>query len=181
MHRWWFTTHPPLPLSTRFKPPRFLVPRCRLERDHKRPIVAYSEVLNAITDEEWSQLKLPPVSSVYHSANLQLADLACPNFLQKLPAVPVDVLSNGVAAAHHYVGGTPGGVVGKCTDQSGCLDMVASVVIDEVPAAIDVLEVASPSDGVVGSTVPGLEMDQCHPHCFPGIGGELICLICSCN
>ena len=28
----------------------------------------------------------------------------------------------------------------------------------------------------MGSTVPGLEMDQCHPQCFPGIGGELICL-----
>ena len=34
-HRWWFNPHPALPLGTRYRPPRFLVPKCKLQRDHK--------------------------------------------------------------------------------------------------------------------------------------------------
>ena len=39
-HRWWFKPHPPLPLNTRLKPPRFEVPLSKKDRDLKRPIVA---------------------------------------------------------------------------------------------------------------------------------------------
>ena len=81
-HRWWFTLHPALPLGTRYRPPRFLVPKCKLQRDHKRPIVAYSEVLNGLSDEEWVKLKLPPVSLVRHASNQQLSDLSS----SKLPS-----------------------------------------------------------------------------------------------
>ena len=45
-HRWWFTPHPPLPLNTRITPPRFLVPYSRKQRDKKRPVVSYTEILN---------------------------------------------------------------------------------------------------------------------------------------
>merc|ERR1711888_389200 len=62
-HRWWFTPHPPLPLNTRLVPPRFLVPYSHRDRDIKRPIVAYTEVLNNLTEEEWKSLKLPPPTS----------------------------------------------------------------------------------------------------------------------
>ena len=51
-------------------------------RDHKRPIVTYTEVLNSLSDEEWSQLKLPPVATVRHVCNVQLLDLENPLFFQ---------------------------------------------------------------------------------------------------
>ena len=58
-HRWWFTPHPPLPLPTRQVVPRFLVPSCKKDRDEKRPIVVYSQMLNLLSEEEWRKLKLP--------------------------------------------------------------------------------------------------------------------------
>ena len=80
-HRWWFTPHPPVPQGTRYLPPRFLVPMCKLMRDHKRPLVAYTEVLNGITDKEWQELKLPPASWACTSSNLQLSDLSAPSYV----------------------------------------------------------------------------------------------------
>ena len=96
IHRWWFTPHPVMPLGTRYRSPRFLVPKCRLQRDHKRPIVAYSEVLNGLSEEEWAKLKLPPVSSVQHASNKQLSDLANPSF-QAASDVTKDTTVNNVA------------------------------------------------------------------------------------
>ena len=66
----------------RWCPTRFLVPKCKLQRDHKRPLVAYTEVLNEISDDEWKLLRLPPVSSVHNVDNKQLPDLARPSFMR---------------------------------------------------------------------------------------------------
>ena len=87
-HRWWFTPHPPLPLNTRLVPPRLLVPVGKRDRDDKRPIVKYTEILNQLTDEEWSLLDLPPPSSISHRHNLQLPDLVDP-VLGPLRLVPM--------------------------------------------------------------------------------------------
>ena len=56
------------------------MPRTKLKRDEKRPLVYYTEVLNELSDMEWEDLKLPPVTSVRHSSNRQLADLDAPSF-----------------------------------------------------------------------------------------------------
>ena len=68
-----------MPLHTRYVPPRFLVPVCprKRERDNKRPIVAYTDVLNGLTDIEWAKLKLPPVSTCVTKPIAQLSDLEC--------------------------------------------------------------------------------------------------------
>ena len=46
------------------------------ERDLKRPIVHYTEILNSLTDVEWASLKLPPVCGVVSRPNKQLPDLS---------------------------------------------------------------------------------------------------------
>ena len=74
-HRWWFTPHPSPPLNTRTWTPRLLEPASKLMRGDRRPIVAYTRALNALSDDEWTRLKLPPVSSIPMFANLQLQDL----------------------------------------------------------------------------------------------------------
>ena len=43
--------------------------------DNKRPLVAYTEVLNNLTEEEWNSLKLPPPTSAVPRPNMQLPDL----------------------------------------------------------------------------------------------------------
>ena len=58
-------------------------------RDHKRPIVAYTLVLNSLTDDEWLELKLPPVSSITTTRNVQLPLLVDPSFNPVLPDIPV--------------------------------------------------------------------------------------------
>ena len=66
-----------------------MVPKCNLMRDHKRPIVADTLVLNSLTDDEWLELKLPPVSSITTSRNVQLPLLVDPSFDPVLPDIPV--------------------------------------------------------------------------------------------
>ena len=58
-------------------------------RAHKRPIVAYTIVLNSLTDDEWRELKLPPVSSIAASRNVQLPILVEPSFDPVLTDIPV--------------------------------------------------------------------------------------------
>ena len=67
--------HPSLSLNTRNAPPRFLVPPCRWERDDKRPLVAYTQILNELSNDEWKKLKLPSPQDVVHRLNVQLPDL----------------------------------------------------------------------------------------------------------
>ena len=74
-HRWWFVPHPPLPLNTRVAPPRFLVPYSKRDRDEKRPIITYTEMLNGLSDSQWKELKLPPPTEVAVRSNVQLSDL----------------------------------------------------------------------------------------------------------
>ena len=52
----------------------------KLMRDQKRPSVYYSEVLNGLSDQEWDELKLPPVTSICHSSNKQLVNLDVPTY-----------------------------------------------------------------------------------------------------
>ena len=141
MHR--FTPHPPLPRDTRISitPPRFLVPKSKLARDQKRPIVVYSMVLNSFSDSEWVTLKLPPVSSTYPSSNKQLPDLDSPSFLPVASREPV--LAPCLA------------VVGGATAGSSMYDMGATKVVEE--------------------QVYGCEK-KCHSECYPGLGGDLVCL-----
>ena len=67
---------PPLPLNTHLDPPRFLVPFSKKERDEKRPLVRYTQVLNRLSDEEWKDLDLPHPSSISPRQNVQLPDIA---------------------------------------------------------------------------------------------------------
>ena len=101
--------------------------------------MAYSEVLNNITDKEWRSLKLPPVSVVRHDANVQLSGLVVPNFQVAEDTID-DVLGDAVPV--HAVG-------------------VARQVVNYVVPSLDNEEVGS----------------QCHPECYPGLGGEMFCLV----
>ena len=113
-----------------------MVPKCNLMRDHKRPIVAYTLVLNSLTDDEWLELKLPPVSSITTTRNVQLPLLVDPSFDPVLPETPVH----------------PACPVNVC----------------------DVLTPAVEEIVVIGGSVYGDR--QCHPECYAGLGGTLVCL-----
>ena len=98
-HRWWFSPHPPLPLNTRHSPPRFLIPVSKRDRDLKRPIVRYTEILNGLTEEEWSKLKLPSPADVVHRPNLQLPDLVDPLHRSQHVLAPSKTVPNTVTFA----------------------------------------------------------------------------------
>ena len=72
--------HSPPPTTSEYS---FLVPKCKKDRDEKRPIVKYTEVLNSLSIDEWSRLKLPAPSSACPRPNLQ-----CPDLVHLLPPVP---------------------------------------------------------------------------------------------
>ena len=159
LHRWWFKPHPPQTLNMRHKPPRFIVPRCKLMRDHKRPIVTYTEVLNSLTDEEWARLKLPPVATVRHAPNVQLADLGCPSFI---PAT----IGTGPYSGSVVV---PARVIED-------VDCASDAIEDAVLSVEDVVAFAVAPAPLHDVAVPEFEFKQCHQQCFPGLGGESICL-----
>ena len=78
-HRVWYTSSP-LPTGytrqDRSGPfgilPRFVVPKLRTERSDKIPLVTYTNILNSLTDTEWSDLNLPPTLTFKPKPNLQL-------------------------------------------------------------------------------------------------------------
>ena len=79
----------PPPLNNMITTPRFLVPHCKRERDHKKPIVSYTNILNQLSDSEWETYKLPPPSVVVPRPNVQLPDILDPVKPVSVGAVPV--------------------------------------------------------------------------------------------
>ena len=143
-HRWWFTPHPAPPLNTRIKVPRFISPRSTRIRDDRRPIVKYTDILNNLSDEEWSQLKLPDPASAVPATNVQLCDL-------------------GDSAAQTKCVASNCGDIGVLTDN----DMHG--VLDDVVDGVDVVS-PLPTDGVVPQPTPLCrlaELDITRSFCYP--------------
>ena len=156
-HRWWFSPYPPLPSNTRLAPPRFLVPRCKRERDAKRPVVVYSQLLNDISEEEWKQLKLPPPSSARPVPNVQLPGLLHP------------VLSHT-------------GTVEELCDEFRPVELVSDgsrgkLARSEPPIRVGGGQVSVGIDQEIEPVCgQGVEPKQCHAECFASLGGEVVCL-----
>ena len=95
-HRWWFQPHPPPPLGTRITVPRFLVPFTRKRRGDLRPFVRYAQILNDLSEEEWSDLEMPTPNASLCRPNTQLADMESPHYpLQDDTAPTENVQSQG--------------------------------------------------------------------------------------
>ena len=166
----------PLPLNTRRSHPRFLVPHCKRERDHKRPLVVYTEILNALTDSEWKALKLPSPFDLIPRPNVQLPDLLDPLSCLRHVRDPVTRGTSGVGS--HVAGGVNpieaqvsslvnGGVLDQLTGGSIVSDGdVHAQVSDEGLSCV-----LPPSSNVLHDPTR-----QCHKVCFPSLGGEVICL-----
>ena len=164
-HRWWFSPHPPLPLNTRLDPPRFSLPFSKRDRDLKRPIVKYTEILNSLTDEEWERLRLPSPTTAVFRPNLQLPNLADPQH----------------KSLHCHAQCSP--VLHPIKSQLGPRPQVKSFE----PRHQSALSVLSHPPGDVHSSVQehsvlgdcGVDKYlpmQCHDVCFPGLGGDIVCL-----
>ena len=151
-------------------------------RNHKRPIVTYTEVLNSISEEEWDRLKLPLVATVRHVPNVQLADLVCPSFLPAtsfpcshgetvvFPAgCPTHVEEEGVMASEVNVDATL--CVGDAVDL-GC----GRDAVEAIWTSYDVPNVSASVSASVSAAQLGEVSSQCHPQCYAGLGGEVLCL-----
>ena len=147
-------------------------------RDHKRPIVTYTEVLNSISEEEWDRLKLPLVATVRHVPNVQLADLVSPSFLSatSVPCshgetvvvptgCPTHVEEEGVMASEVNVDAKL--CVDAAVDQGRGGDAVEAIWTSNVLPNVSA-SVSAAQRGEVPS--------QCHPQCCAGLGGEVLCL-----
>ena len=142
-------------------------------RDHKRPIVTYTEVLNSLSDEEWSQLKLPPVATVKHVSYVQLPDLENPSFFQAHSgrvevelSTEQDVLDMAIDTQSIPNLGARASLVPDVGQR------LSSALKDEATAAGDI--VACVED--VSPAQLGEAPRQCHPQCYAGLGGEVLCL-----
>ena len=107
--------------------------------------MAYTKVLNDLTDEEWLSHKLPPVTQVIPSANTQLSCLDLPSY-QPLPS-------------------------GR---EVGTLNVV--VEMENVTARLNDVSDVGDRECLSLLGIPGNTEYQCHPQCYAGIGGELVCL-----
>ena len=121
----------------------------------KRPIVRYTMILNNLSEEEWHAYKLPPPESAKPRPNMQLPDL-------KDPLLPVP--SGDIAAACHPHDGQ---VVHDPGDVSWSGDVNVPV---QLVASATVVEVNGEGRWI------GPTSASCHDVCFPGLGGEVVCL-----
>ena len=105
-------------------------------------------VLNQLSDEEWTSLKLPPPDSAIPRPNVQLPDLVDPLppvGQLDIPGFRVDNVDEVSVVIESPVRGNVGGVVSSVLDQ-------------------DVHSRTDPTNST------------CHDVCFAGLGGEVICL-----
>ena len=107
--------------------------------------------LNNLSDIEWKVLKLPPPNSAVPRPNIQLPDLVDPN----LSDMPKAQVVNGVECGVSLDADVATLGVG-CTDYGG-----GSTVV---------------SLGGVQAPLKQVPTPPCHDVCFPGLGGEVICL-----
>ena len=130
----------------------------------RRPIVAYTKVLNGLTTEEWHKLKLPSPSSCRPKPNLQIADVAAdPSFVPSLSSLSLGrAVSDGL---------------GACPTPTEVVPIVDDALAEVGPNQRLCHNECVPGPGGVAFCVwDAREAKQCHDECFPGLGGEMLCL-----
>ena len=107
--RSWYKPTPPLLrvvrqscINSPYETKRLIDPSVKSARSEAMPLCTYTRILNNLSDKEWTDAGLPPISSCYYKENIQLSGLQCsklqPQCSPPTPASPSLQLSSSALA-----------------------------------------------------------------------------------